>query len=167
MNAVPPSKLKRVLKAMKKCNYTHPSIQTACNSLIIPTEQLRQRPYDEFKDESPNEDAQFLRYQHHFARRTARLSLVALYIIENKLALPGLPVVKERSQPPAQPLSQPKDNPHNNKAAADRVRENLQLLEQDRQERISNLIAKASHKECQASKDNAITRLGNVHLAIR
>ncbi|CAG9330443.1 unnamed protein product [Blepharisma stoltei] len=78
-------KLEKVVAFMTKHNFSHPFITQACKFLNFLPEQLIKKSFDEMSDPKISKDIQILRYNHYEARRSAKVTMVAQYILENNL----------------------------------------------------------------------------------
>ena len=82
-------RLNNLLTQIVQHNYNHPVLFQACAELGLPHEQLLPRPIEEFQQEPSNAGTQELRYHHYEARRKAKLTLVADYLLQTNQSLAG------------------------------------------------------------------------------
>lgn len=79
--------LKRIIEQIENCEYRHAHIARACRELPLAREELVSQPIGAFQDHSHSKGLEQLRLEHYEARRTAKLVLVANFLIEHNLTL--------------------------------------------------------------------------------
>ena len=79
--------IKKIVDFMSRQNFSHPIINYACTQLAITSDQLIPKSLAEFEEKNSNKEVNLLRYQHHEARRKARINVIAEFLYEKKLFL--------------------------------------------------------------------------------